>query len=87
MKKVRYTDEQIAFDLKQAERRTPVQEVIRRYAKKAMLYLTLCKPCLGPTYPIHGIGFAFSSNDCKKNTAVENNSSCVRPTPSVGYEA
>lgn len=30
MKKTRYTDEQIAFALKQAETGTPVQEVIRK---------------------------------------------------------
>ena len=30
MKKSRYTDEQIAFDLRQAETGTPVKEVIRK---------------------------------------------------------
>ena len=38
MKKSRYTDEQIAFALKQAETGTPVAEVIRRMISEQTFY-------------------------------------------------
>ena len=47
MKKSRYTDEQIAYALRQAETGTPVAEVIRRMSQTAERSVACRQPCRG----------------------------------------
>ena len=42
MKKTRYTEEQIAFALKQAETGTRVEEVCRKMGDTCLLYTSRC---------------------------------------------